>query len=215
MTNIFINCIGNFNFSTSSKKNTHDATHNNEVNALAATIQTGTYPETVVPMEVHDNVEKEINGTDYNIHVEDTLAIAGLIEGGQKERQVQTFLKSQYTRHQEQVWLLVFSVGDRETFDFIEERVFPHLQYLSQSKWECNPKCILVGSQSEKRKNKKAKCVDSKEAKKLAKKLGCQDYCEVSATTQDGFDDLFETIEKAHKGGYPKTKKVFMKKIVL
>ena len=99
---IQVNTIGSFSLTTTSKKNKHDATHNNEANAIAKTIVDDKFPEEAVPMEVHDSCSVEIGGEDYEIAVEDTLAIAGLLEGN-KLTQAQSFLRSQYKKNENQV----------------------------------------------------------------------------------------------------------------
>ncbi|KAJ5080546.1 gtpase crac1b [Anaeramoeba ignava] len=215
MSDIHVITIGNFNLLTLSNENTHDATHNNEANALAATLLTGEFPSKCVPMEVHGEKEVEVKSKKYKVHIEDTLAIAGIIETG-KPREGQELLVSQYLFSPDQVWLLVFSVGNRDTFTNIENLWYPHVQYLTQAKWKQNPRCVLVGTQSELREsNTQTDLVSSKDAKLVAKQLGCSTYVEVSTAKVENIDELFAQIVKAVAAGPPKTNKTYMKKVNL
>lgn len=199
-----VNTIGSFSLTTTSKINKHDSTHNNEPNAIAATILNNKFPSETVPMEVNGRRSLEIEGQEYDMLVEDTLAIAGLIEG-KKNKQAQSFLRSQYGANEDQVWLLIFALTDLRTLEFIERDVYPHLQLLSLAKFKQNPKCVLVGTQIAASKKQRENVVTEKEAKRVAKQLGCFNYVEIETEEKSGIESLYEAIVGCKKANFPKT----------
>ncbi|KAJ8308918.1 hypothetical protein KUTeg_013792 [Tegillarca granosa] len=95
-----------------------------------------------------------------------------------------------FTYRDSEVFILCFSVIDRESFNSIKSFWLPEIkQFMSRKK-----PIILVGTQSDTRESTTNRCVSYNEADELAKTIGAEGYYETSSITLDGVKDMFEKV---------------------